>query len=48
MFLPLNMALPDVIKFEVTISYKDANGESIIRKIPVKYDSNQNYRSYGR
>lgn len=48
LFLPLNATLPPIMKFSVTLTYKDAHGVVNKRELPIAYDSNQNYWTYGR
>lgn len=46
--IPLSTKLPRIINFNVNLTYKKANGETVQQSFPVNYDSTQNYRSYGQ
>ncbi len=48
LFVPLNAALPQIMKFSVTLTYKDAHGVVNTRGLPIVYDASQNYWTYGR
>ncbi len=43
----LSLDFPKEINYEVEISYNDIHGELIRRKVPITYDSDMNYWSYG-
>ena len=47
-FVPLNATLPQIMKFSVLLTYKDAHDTINTRELPIVYDEGQNYWTYGR
>lgn len=47
-YVPLNAALPQIMKFSAFITYKDAHDKINTRELPIVYDEGQNYWTYGR
>lgn len=48
LYTPITTELPAVLKFTISLIYKDAHKKEIKRDIPVTYDSTRNYWTYGR
>jgi len=46
-FVPLDVAFPHPLRFQILLGYKDVHGRAASREIPVIYDESQNYWTHG-